>query len=441
MWVFELFFSLLGILSFFTIGLTFDYYAISGKQLNFNLAIFFGLGLGLVAVFQMTAALLGVQVNTILIFCITALSIVPIFADPHFKKQLQKSVVENFKKVKGKNVIFLLVFLAFFGLVALVTFSHPAWGFDAIDRWLAKAYSFWFDNGLTRANLHGSYIADDPNLWPIVASWLFHFLGKSSGFWVQLIPFTAIICIVGEFGRRVMRSRLGIGWVAILVFSPFLWETVASASYSGNADMLFSLYFLLVFGAIFEKRLIYAAIFLGFGVLTKNDALPALLGFCVVLPIFKIFGSEKVSMRPIVIAISLLVFNIAWKFYYGLDSRYLENNLALVWQQRPIVAYTKYSINAFREEFRFVAHWGIGFLVIFFFLFSCIKTVFQNKWFLFVLILFVCQFAGYIAVYYVTKEDQATQIATSIFRLVLGVYPALLLFAYELAVFNEKTKG
>ena len=132
---------------------------------------------------------------------------------------------------------------------------------------------------------------------------------------------------------------------------------------------------------------------------------------------------------------------IAWKIYFSLNNRYLENNLLLVLQQRPIVEYTRYSLNAFREEFRFVARWGVGFLVIFFFLFTHFKAVFENKWFLFALILFGFQFAGYIAVFYVTHDDQATQIATSIFRLVLQVYPAMLLFAYELSVYKSRRES
>lgn len=444
MWVVELILSLFGILSFFTIGLMFDYYVISKKRLSFNLAVFFGLGMGMIAVFQMVAALFGVMVNTILILCITVLSIVPIFADPILKKQLHNTLRQNIRRTRGRNAVLLFVILMYFGLAAIVTFSHPVWGFDAVDRWLAKAYSFWLDNGISRANLHGFYIADDPNLWPIAASWLFHFLGRASDFWVQLIPFAALICIVGEFARQVFRSgKLGFAWIAVLIFSPFLWFSLVSESLSGNADIFVSLYFLLAFVAIFEKRLICAALFLGFGFTTKNDALPALLGFCLVFPLYKFVSKEKMPIAPFVIAVSLLVFSIAWKVYYSLGSRYLENNLVLVWQQRPIVDYTRYSINAFREEFRFVGHWGIGFLVIFFFLITRIGTVFTNKWYLLALVIFGFQIAGYIAVYYVTQEDQATQIATSIFRLVLQVYPAMLLLAYELFsnVGYRKTRG
>lgn len=433
MWVSELLLSILGILSFMVVGLLVDYYLLTKRTLNFNLATFFALGLGAVVILQMALSLAGIPVNSTLVFAVSSLAILLVCVNHRLRIQLTKSVLQNLRKLNSRNVLVILVLVVLMAIVALVTFSHPVWGYDAISRWLATANAFWADQGITRANLHGSYILDDPQLWPLAISWFFHFLGKTSDFWVQAIPFAVLACLIGEFARKVLTSGwIGLGFLVILVFSPYLWGTVISASYSGNADLLVSFYFLLAFGALFTRRFVYSAIFFGFAALTKNDAAPALVGFCIVLPMFGILFGQKIPHRGFLTAVGFLVLNLAWKAYFDLNSRYLQSDYGAIWASRPIVEYTKYSLHAFREEFRFVERWGIGFFVIFFFLISRVREIFREKLFLAGLLLFGCQLVGYIWVYYVTREDQASQIATSIFRLVLQVYPALLLFAFVL---------
>ena len=436
----DLIFSGLAILSFFLMGLVFDYYFLSRRKLHFNLAIYFGLGLGIVTLFLMLLAIPGIGISRIFVLAVAAfVAAIPVL-DKQLGKALRLAVLAQKKKFNFKILLFLVPVILCLGLAAMVTFSHAIWGYDALERWMAKASAFWFEGKITWANLHGLYLADDPNLWPLTAAWFFHFLGKASDFWVQLIPSTAFVCLVGEFWRKVRGSGfLGFGWLVILLLSPYIWGTIASFSYSGNADLLVSFYFLLAFGTLFEKRFVYSAIFFGLAGLTKNDAVPALIGFCVLLPLFKFWTREKVPVLAFAAGFGMLAMNVGWKYYFDLNSRFLQQDLDVIWSQRPIVEYTRYSLNAFREEFRFVDRWGIGFLVIMFFLAAKIRTFFIERWLLMGLLIFGVLFSSYIYIYYVTVEDQASHITSSIFRLALQVYPALLLLAYELSVYKYKS--
>lgn len=428
------------ILSFFLLGMVFDYYFLNRRKLHFNLAIYFGLGLGIVTLLLMLLGILGIEISRVFVFVLTGVLVLIPILDRQLGSSLKLILVAQRKKVNSKNLALLAPVIFCLVIVAMVTFSQSIWGYDAFDRWMAKASAFWFDGVMNWGNLHGPYLADDPNLWPLTAAWFFHFLGSASDFWVRLIPFTALVCLVLEFWRKVKGSGfMGFGWLVILLLSPYLWGTITSISYSGNADLLVSFYFLLAFGTLFEKKFVYSALFFGLAGLTKNDAVPAVLGFCILLLLFKFWTREKVSVWAFVAGFGMVAINLGWKYYFDLNSRFLQQDLGVIWAQRPIVEYTRYSLNAFREEFRFVDRWGVGFLVIMFFLVAKIRVFFVQRWLLMGLLIFGVLFSSYIYIYYVTVEDQASHITSSIFRLVLQVYPALLLLAYELSVCKYKS--
>ncbi len=429
---FDLLLSIFAILAFLQTGLICDYYMFAGRRLRFDLAIFLALGIGFVAVFQMALGFFEIPLNRFLVIVLTFGAFLPYVLDGQLRKQVFGVLFGLGKIINRNNFLVILIFSVFAIVVGFITFSHPVWGYDAIQRWLAKAYIFWVDGGINKTNILMASPADDPNLWPLTASWFYYFLGKADLFWIQVIPFSVLLCLVGKFWLMVKRGKLGLLWLFILMFTPFLWQTVTLMAYSGNADLLVSFYLLLAFGALFSQEFVYAAIFLGLGALTKNDALPALVAFCILMPVFGRRSKQKFPIVAFAVGWGFLLFNLGFKYYFSLGSRYLENDWNLVLGKRPIFEYTKYSLQSFREEFRHVDHWGIGFLVIGYFILSRIGRVLKNRVLLFGLVLILAQIAGYIWTYYVTQEDQASQIATSIYRLVLQIYPALLLLAFFL---------
>lgn len=429
---FDLILSIIAIIAFLQTGLICDYYMIARRKLSFDLAIFLALGIGFVAVLQMVLGFLGIPINRLLVMILSLAAFLPYVFDRKLRRQVIEVILDYRNLSWGNHLLVILVFSVFAVIVGFLTFSHPVWGYDAIQRWLAKAYIFWVDGGINKTNIHIVLPSDDPNLWPLTVSWFYYFLGNASLFWVQVIPLTVFFCLAGKFWQIVKGSSFSRLWLIIFMFTPFLWQTVTLKAYSGNADLLVSFYLLLTLGSLFYRKLVYAAVFLGLGALTKNDVLPALVTFCILMPVFSLKSKQKFPKAAFISGWGLLLFNLGFKYYFSLGSRYLETNWNLTLRQRPIFEYTKYSLQAFREEFRQVSHWGIGFLVIGYFIVSRIGRVLKDKIFLFGAVLLLVQIVGYIWVYYVTKEDQATQIATSIYRLVLQIYPALLLLAFFL---------
>ena len=174
---------------------------------------------------------------------------------------------------------------------------------------------------------------------------------------------------------------------------------------------------------------------------TKNDALPALIAFIALLPIFTRNLIAKSDLKlAFTIALSFLFANLFLKYYYQLGSRYLNQDFSQIISQKPIFKYNLYTAHAFREQFRQIQIWGLGWWIIGLFYVIKIKSLIINRLLLFAIVLIVIQILGYFLVFYVSKEDQASQIATSISRILLQIYPSGLLIAYYLISKGDRQK-
>ena len=217
------------------------------------------------------------------------------------------------------------------------------------------------------------------------------------------------------------------------MFTPFLWQTVSQENYSGNADIFVSLFFLLSIGAIIRKEFLFSALFLGFAAFTKNDALPTLIVFIILLPIFTRNLIAKSDLKlAFTVALSFLFANLFLKYYYQLNSRYLNQDFSQIISQKPIFKYNLYTAHAFREQFRQIQIWGLGWWIVAFVYMTKMKALLTNRLLLFATIIMIIQILSYSIVFYISKEDQASQITTSISRVLLQVYPSSLLIAYYL---------
>lgn len=426
----------LAIVSFLQLGLLIDYYLVCGRKLELKLAPFFGLGLGFVTIFLMVLGLLEVSISRAIVFGLAAVSFIPIFADQSLRVQLAEEIRKHIKNVKAQNGIIILGFGLFLSVILMVTFSHIPWSDDAYERWIYKGGAFWHDGVVTRDVLYQSEPSDDPILWPLTSSWLYHFLGQASEFWVQVIPFGVYLAIVLEFFRR----KVNLLWICILAFTPFLWGYVVSPEYVGSADLLLGFFLLLSFGALLKGEAVYGAIFLGIAALAKNDANPAILALMILFTYNFLRSKKRANLVPLLVVLAFFSFSVFWKINYDLGSRFLQKDILLsVFEKRPFIEYNFYSLQSFREEFRQVSKWGIGWYVIAFFVIVYFPRIFSQKQLMWVFLLFCAQFAGYFWVYYVNNVDQATEIATSISRLSLQIYVPALFFAYMLSVFAKKS--
>jgi len=427
--------SAIAIFSIFQLGVLAQFYLIKrGKYFEFSLPALFALGLGAITTLFYLAGLLEFYFSQASVAITISIFSLPFFLDARLKNITKKNIKNYINGFKKSPKLFLLLFSIFLAILIMFAFSKTVWGYDAYERWLAKARTFWVDGGITKENAKIYGPSDDHNLWPFTASWIYYINGSSNEIWVRLVPLIAFLLIVFEFKKHTTNKSWNIksySWLSILIFTPFLWQTVAQENYSGNADILVSLFFLLSTGAIIKREFLLAVVFLGLASFTKNDAFPALLGYLLLLPIAarNLVGKSELKL-VFTVALSFLLANLSLKYYYNLDSRYLNQDFSQIISQKPFLKYNKYSLHAFREQFRQTYIWGLGWWVIFIFLVKRATIIFKNKSLLFAIALIGIQFMGYITIYYISKEDQAHQITTSISRVLLQIYPATLLIIY-----------
>ena len=423
----ELSLSLLAIISFLQAGLVADYYLLRGKPSWSNLPIYFGLGIGLVGFCQIIAGLVGIRLSQT-----SVLSASLLVFTPYLLERKLRLFIASASKITLPHSF--LILLPFFFIIGSLAFAHIIWGYDAYAFWLSKARAFWVDGLITRENLYAFWPWDQPILWPMQATWFYHILGRADGFWVQFIPLSVLVMLIFWFAVLVFKEKKKWRhlWLFLLLLTPFLWGQLAFAEYAGNADLLVSFFLLLAVSSIIGRKTIYAAIFLGLAFYSKNDALPALAGFIFFLPLVGKNGKTRFPASWW-LAVFFLGSHLAWKYYFGLSNRYLGQNLIAIARERPILPYIWYTLHAFREEFRQINHWGAGWWLIIFTLVLKWRVFLKDYLLRLGLILVGAQFLGYVWAYYVTVENPASQISTSIFRLALQIYPALVFLAYKAA--------
>src|SRR3989337_879991 len=428
--------SIFAVFSILELGVLAQFYLGKAKNLNFSFSTLFALGLGTLCIIFYLAGLLQIHLTRALVMITAFAFSLPFFLDARLKIQTLRNIDIYIQGLRKSSKIFLIIFTAFLVILFIFTFSRTIWGYDAYERWLAKGRTFWVDGGITKENAKIYDPADDHNLWPFAVSWFYYINGSSDEIWVRVIPFIAFLSIIFEFKKHINVTNWDIkkySWLLILVFTPFLWQTVSQENYSGNADIFVSLFFLLSISAIIRKEFLFPALFLGFAAFTKNDALPTLIVFIILLPIFTRNLIAKSDLKlAFTVALSFLFANLFLKYYYQLNSRYLNQDFSQIISQKPIFKYNLYTAHAFREQFRQIQIWGLGWWIVAFVYMTKMKALLTNRLLLFATIIMIIQILSYSIVFYISKEDQASQITTSISRVLLQVYPSSLLIAYYL---------
>jgi len=440
-------FSVFAVFSILELGILTQFYLGKVKNFNFSFPTLFALGLGTLCIVFYISSLLQIHLTRVLVMLVALTFSLPFFLDIRLKSQTLKNIDLYIRALKQSPKIFLIIFTTFLIILSMLTFSKAVWGYDAYERWLAKGRTFWVDGGITKENAKIYNPADDHNLWPFAVSWFYYINGNSNEIWVRIIPFVAFLSIIFEFKKHLNIANWDIkkySWLLVLMFTPFLWQTVSQENYSGNADIFVSLFFLLSTGAIIRKNFLFSALFLGFAAFTKNDALPGLIAFILLLPIFTWKLTAESDLKLVfTFALSFLLANLFLKYYYQLDSRYLNQDFYKIISQKPFFKYNLYTAHAFREQFRQVQIWGLGWWITGLFYVTKIKALITNRLLLFATVIMVIQILSYSFVFYISKEDQASQIATSISRVLLQVYPSFLLIVYYLVnkENRQKTNG
>jgi len=418
MWLIDILLTLLFSFSVYALGYLLHFVIKKGKSQDILFAYAWGLGLGAIAVIQHLLSVLQIQLTREIVY-LFSISIIFIF------------IVCRRRLVPKIGLSQIIFFIPLIAIIAL-TFSHTIWGSDAHNFWLSKARAFWYDGGINPNNIYVYWPYDHPLLWPTIVSWFYHLLGRADEYWAQIINLISWAALMSIFFIQFKKGFRF--WYWFIVFTPFVAANVYLKEYAGNADLLVSLFILLAAHSILSSKFYWTGIFYFLASLTKNDAMPSLIGFIILLTIFSIWRKKfKTTIAGAVLAaVAFLGFIIYWRHDFGLGNRYFSTNINEILANRNFWDYTKYSLMAFREEFRQLYRWGFGWWIIGFSFIVEIKRLMKDWKKVLVYLLMTTQFIGYIWVYYVTPENQATHIATSIHRLCLQVYPGILYLAATL---------
>ena len=423
------FFVGLAVLAFVLTGLVVDFYLFSRrKALSWNGPFLLGLGMGTVGLGQLFLGWLKIPLSQTVVLALFLGLGLPLVMDARLVRLIKQKARNSWQNMTLVTVAIWIGLGLLLVVTAGLTFSHTIWGSDAYVFWLAKASAFFQDGLVTRENLFVYWPYDHPLLWPLIATWVYHFLGKVDEYYFQMIPFVLYAALAvaffqglsGSAGRKTL-------WTILLLLSPFVYHNVLASEYAGNADLLVSFYLLLGVVFLVKREVWLGGLFLFFASFAKNDALPAVIGFLVLLPLLRHHFRKTWQWGWLGVA-GFLIAHWLWKTHLGLSSRYLAN-LPLILGQRLLLPNVWYTTNAFREELRQISHWGMGWWLILFVLATEVKQLFHQKRLILAFGILVFQLAGYFLIYYLTPEDQASQIATSIHRLVLQLYPTSLYLA------------
>ena len=434
----ETVFLFIGIFSFFQTGLIIDFYLLQKKKLVFSLPKFFGLGIGFIGLLQLLMGFFNFFINQSFVFTLFLILCLPFCLSSSFRiqlKNLASKSIKNFYKSSSFFKLALFLFLLIIVGLFIQVFSHTIWGSDAYAFWLAKASAFFIDGRVNKENLFLYWPYDHPLLWPLTATWLYHFIGQASEYYFQSIPFTIFICLIVGFYKNLNKADFleRAFWTSVLFFTPFLLKNVASPEYVGNADLLVSFYLFLSTAYLLKGKYLYTSLFLFFACIAKNDVAPAVLAFLMVFPIFnlRVKKRQKASFGPWFLFLVLVGLHFFWKKSFGFENRYLASLKNRAFTKRPLFEYMWYAANAFREEFRQVGKWGLGWWLIILGLAANLKKITKKRILLFAFSIIFIQLSSLFFIFYITPEDQASHINSSIFRLLLQLYPALLLLTYK----------
>lgn len=418
-------------LAFFQIGFCLDYYLFREKK-NFDLAKYWGLGLGTVAVFQMILGTVRMPVSREMVMVISLAAFLPWVLDKGLQMRERRfRFVLTSPRLRGASrgkVLANTVWVLFFGIIFLLTFSQGIWGHDALSFWLSKGRAFFLDGGITAKNLFYFWPFDHPLLWPLSVTWFYEILGRPEIYFVRIIPFVTFVLLFSKIKSGI--------WQIVFLATPFLLMTLIMPEHAGNADLLVSFFVLLATAFLLEGTFFYTGIFLGLAALTKNDSLPMLLGFIFLSGV--LLRQGKWLKSGLAAAIILALFTLGFKYYFGLDNRYVDRSFFGNLSVSPFLKSAIYTAQAFREEFRQVSRWGLGWWLGVFALATGGKKILADRKLLVLAGLLAIDIVSLFWVYYVTPENQATHIATSLSRVLFQIYPAVILFSSRLFALQTK---
>lgn len=361
--------------------------------------------------------ILGLFGSTFLLFLLSPLGISPLLlwlialaAGSTVLRRKLRFVVR-----RSDLIAFLLIALLSM-LLAVFEFAKPIYSFDAIAFWTAKGRAIFVDGAVSGRALKDFMSSDYPLLVPISQAANAIFVGNFDLVALKgltLATFAGLLMLIFRSVRHFWNWKITA--IVLIIFASLKPVFDLSAGeHVGEADFLLGTVFLALAIAFYFEEWLLASLLAAAAIWTKQEgAVPF-----VVLSIFLFAKNRKEFFRFIIAPLALFVPFFVFLKLNGIHGQYvLQGNY-----QRNWLGFITYPLQSFREEMRTTRLWNLTW----WFFFATLLLNFKKalRWPLLPLysIVFV-QIIFYVAVFAYTPHDQATQVATTITRLVFHLLP------------------
>jgi len=368
--------------------------------------------------------------------------------------ELKTGLQSRIKAQSSAGLLLLTVLLLWIVLkvcfVFFEDFNRPIFAFDSFVNWAGGAKFFFYNNSLVLDPLREHFLGSGyrmflghPLYLPLLQVWISNWIGGFHEVYVKApsaFYFLGILAILFYELRKECGLWVSLLTVLLLAGSPLL-TTHAMTSY---ADLPLAFYAFL--GTVFfwrfiakkEKRFIFiSGIFLGIGMIVKNEGLLFVVALFNSLLLFLIFNKGKKDILFCALSFLLPVIVIAgpWIVYktsIGLGFGHTGNMSGLDWLSDPLQADIARKVHwevlptALKEIF-LRPGFNLIFVFCIFLVLTGFKTILRDR----VKYLFIILFQTALMFFfvYLTLEPLAVTRATGFHRNILTYAPALFLSA------------
>ncbi|GEM_PF-2848825 len=379
--------------------------------------------------------ILGLGISTFAFFLFSLIfpqvTLVQILAIPFILAPVNYYFKKRVKVTLNKTDLIGISLVTFIGiLLSMSAFAKPIFSFDAIAFWSAKARAIFIDGRVTTDTLKLFMSSDYPLLVPISQAITSIFVGSFNLVLLKgltlITSLNILILIYYSVSKYFHFWAAALTVIIVSSITPFMDLTIGE--HAGEADIVFALILLATVLAFLHRQFLLSGILAACLIWTKQEGLMPTLILSAI-----IFWKERkyfwqFASTPFLVSVSYFLFLKSG----GVHGQYvLAGNY-----QRDIVKYILYPAQAFREEMRTLRLWNLVWWMFFATILINFKKVLKYPTNV-VAIIFFGQVTFYVAVFAWTPHDQATQVATTISRLVFQLLPlGILLIALTLGKEN-----
>ena len=381
----------------------------------------------------------------IVIIAIVMQTIIILKNNQREKKNKNSTFKTNHLKIPFRftTLLFIILFLLILYSFTIILTTAPV-GWDAYAIYFPKAQTFYRDGNIEslKTNIYGNIIHPVyPNLYPLIETYLYYFMGSNNERVVSLI-FPLIYSVTLILLIRLLKHLIGLTLsilTSILIGSLPVTLNYFTAMHGGYMDMplAFTTAIGIAYGLLWlkEKKDIYLIFFIlimGCVAWTKNEGIPISLIWVGLFSIVLLSSPINLKRKLIlccILLISYSFFTLPWFFYKKILNITLPNIepylkiSVFISKLSNIKRITEYVWEMLRTSGGFMGIWILFLLCTVF----NIKKLYKMPYILLIIGL-SCWVVTYFVILIIINNPLEWQLDTSANRLVFHFIPTLIIF-------------